>query len=106
MDDLAVKIETLRTELASVREMPQVAEVRQCGFIAGVEVRSNPADAGPGKLGAAICLAARRHGLLTRPIRNVIVLMPPYCITPSQLRQAVRGLAAAIAEVCQETVPA
>ncbi|HWM24333.1 MAG TPA: adenosylmethionine--8-amino-7-oxononanoate transaminase [Chthoniobacterales bacterium] len=104
--DLALKIETLRTELATVREMPQVVEVRQCGFIAGVEVRSNPADAGPGKLGAAICLAARRHGLLTRPIRDVIVLMPPYCITPSQLQQAVRALAAAIAEVGQKTVPA
>ncbi len=87
--------------------MPWVAEVRQCGFIAGRGgAGSNPADAGPGELGAAICLAARRHGLLTRPIRNVIVLMPPYCITPSQLRQAVRALGAAIAEVCQETVPA
>lgn len=108
LDDLAVKIETLRTELVTLREMPWVAEVRQCGFIAGVEVRADPAetDAGQGKLGAAICLAARRHGLLTRPIRNVIVLMPPYCITPSQLRQAVRAIGAAITEVCQETVPA
>jgi adenosylmethionine---8-amino-7-oxononanoate aminotransferase len=47
-----------------------------------------------------VCLAARSHGLLTRPIRNVIVLMPPFCIMLSQLRQAVQAIASAIAEVC------
>jgi adenosylmethionine-8-amino-7-oxononanoate aminotransferase len=108
LDDLAVKIETLRTELAVLREMPRVAEVRQCGFIAGIEVRAVPAGtkAEQGHVGAAICLAARRHGLLTRPIRNVIVLMPPYCITPSQLRQAVQAIGAAITEVCSGRAPA
>ena len=107
LDDLAAKIETLRAELVFLREMPWVTEVRQCGFIAGIEVRA-PAgtDAPHGKAGAAICLAARQHGLLTRPIRNVIVLMPPYCITLSQLRQAVQAIGAAIAQVCEETVPA
>jgi adenosylmethionine-8-amino-7-oxononanoate aminotransferase len=104
LDDLAAKIETLRTELISLRELPWVAEVRQCGFIAGVEVRAGPETAG--ELGAAICLVARQRGLLTRPIRNVIVLMPPYCITHSQLSQAVRAIGAAIAEVCRERGPA
>ena len=85
LNELAAKIEMLRTELVSLREIPSVAEVRQCGFIVGVEVREDPAETGSrqGELAAAICLAARQHGLLTRPIRNVIVLMPPYCITPS-----------------------
>lgn len=104
LDDLAAKIEALRTELVSLRELPWVAEVRQCGFIAGVEVRAGQETAG--ELGAAICLAARQLGLLTRPIRNVIVFIPPYCITHSQLSQAVRAIGAAIAEVCQEKGPA
>ena len=107
LENLATKIEMLRTELDALRELPWVAEVRQCGFIAGVEVALNPAENGrPAQPGAAICLAARRHGLLTRPIRNVIVLMPPYCITQSQLQQAVRAIGAAITETCQERVPA
>lgn len=107
LDDLAAKIETLRAELAALREMPWVAEVRQCGFIVGVEVQALAgADARQGEPGAAICLAARGRGLLTRPIRNVIVLMPPYCITHSQLGQAVQAIGAAIAEVCQERGPA
>lgn len=108
LDELAVKIETLRTELTALQEMPWVAEVRQCGFIAGVEVREAPGETQVerGKLGATICVEARRHGLLTRPIRNVIVLMPPYCITPSELRQAVQAIGAAITEICGGRAPA
>ena len=108
LEGLAGKIAALRSELASLRELPGVAEVRQCGFIAGVEVRTDhvQTDAANTQLGAAICIAARRHGLLTRPIRNVIVLMPPFCITPSQLQQAVQAIGAAITEVCADKVPA
>jgi adenosylmethionine-8-amino-7-oxononanoate aminotransferase len=90
--------------LEELRELPWVAEVRQCGFIAGVELHPN--DVEPGQLGAAVCLAARRHGLLTRPIRDVVVLMPPFCITLPQLRQAVEAIRAAIIEVCESAVPA
>jgi adenosylmethionine---8-amino-7-oxononanoate aminotransferase len=102
LEALVGKIDALRSELASLRELPGVADVRQCGLIAGVELRADH-DA---KLGAAVCLAARSHGLLTRPIRNVIVLMPPFCITLSQLRQAVQAIASAIAEVCGGREPA
>ena len=44
--------------------------------------------------------AARRYGLLTRPVRDVIVLMPPYCINEAQLSQAVEAIGNAIQEVC------
>ena len=37
------------------------------------------------RIGAKVCQAARRHGLLTRPIGDVLLLMPPYCITEEQL---------------------
>jgi adenosylmethionine-8-amino-7-oxononanoate aminotransferase len=101
---LAPKIEALRAELEALRELPWVADVRQCGFIAGIELHQN--EARPGQLGAAVCLAARRHGLLTRPIRDVIVLMPPFCVTLPQLRQAVQAIKAGILEVCEQPVPA
>lgn len=108
LEALAGKMDALRSELASLGELPWVADVRQCGFIAGVEVRADHLQTGAAnaRLGAAICMAARRHGLLTRPIRNVIVLMPPFCITLSQLRQAVQAIGAAIVEVCADKVPA
>jgi adenosylmethionine-8-amino-7-oxononanoate aminotransferase len=66
--------------------------VRQCGFIAGIETART-------EMAASVCVEARRHGLLTRPIRNVVVLMPPLCITMDQLSKAVEALRASITEV-------
>jgi adenosylmethionine-8-amino-7-oxononanoate aminotransferase len=39
-----------------------------------------------------------RRGVLTRPIGNVIVLMPPYCMTTSQVKTMVEALHESIAE--------
>ncbi len=87
---LAGKIDLLRVELETLKALPSVRETRQCGFIAAVELK------GPA---AAVCHAARKHGLLTRPIREVVVLMLPYCVTDSQIRQAVSAIRLAIHEV-------
>jgi adenosylmethionine---8-amino-7-oxononanoate aminotransferase len=51
-------------------------------------------------IGAKVCVAARGRGLLTRPIRNVIVLMPPLCITSAQLSAAIAAIRDSIVDVC------
>ena len=99
LEALQPKIRHLTSELAGLADIPGVIEVRQCGFIAGIEV----AELSEGHLAdqaAEICIAARRHGLLTRPIRNVIVLMPPLCVTTDQVTQAVEAVRTSIMEVC------
>ncbi len=50
-------------------------------------------------MASAVCVEARRHGLLTRPILNVVVLMPPLCITIAQLTKAVEALRASMGKV-------
>ena len=50
-------------------------------------------------MAAAVCVGARHLGLLTRPILNVVVLMPPLCITIVQLTRAVEALRASIIKV-------
>jgi len=102
LETLAGKIARLTALLGELRALPWVSEVRQCGFIAGIEVRqANGESFSPGELtGAKICRAARERGLLTRPIRDTVVLMPPYCITDVQLEDAVRAIRGAIEEVC------
>jgi adenosylmethionine-8-amino-7-oxononanoate aminotransferase len=50
--------------------------------------------------GARVCVAARTYGLLTRPIRDTLVLMPPLVITEDELRLAVRALSLAITDIC------
>ncbi len=91
---LAKKIAHFSTLLADLEKKPGIAAVRQLGFIAGIDVQ----PCGP-HTGARVCVAARKHGLLTRPIRDTVVLMPPYCITDVQMETAVNAIAAAAAEI-------
>src|SRR2546423_3111478 len=99
LEALQPKIRHLTSELAGLADIPGVTEVRQCGFIAGIEVAELP-EAPLADQAGEICIAARRHGLLTRPIRNVIVLMLPLCITTDQVTQAVEAVGTSIIEVC------
>src|SRR5207253_203258 len=99
LEGLQLKIRHLTSELARFADLPGVVEVRQCGFIAGIEV-AELSEAPLADQAAEICIAARRHGLLTRSIRNVIVLMPPFCITTDQVAQAVEAIRTSIIEVC------
>ena len=44
-----------------------------------------------------------RRGVLTRPVGNVIVLMPPYCTTPVQVRRMVCAVFDSVREVFGRT---
>ena len=104
LQKLQPKISFLAELLKPLNEIRSVSEVRQCGFIAGIDLMQDgavPFD-WRNQIGGAVCFAARKHGLLTRPVRDVVVLMPPYCITNEQLVQAVDAIRKAILEVCGE----
>jgi adenosylmethionine-8-amino-7-oxononanoate aminotransferase len=97
---LQPKIRHLAASLARLRANPRIRETRQCGFIAGIELGapgSAPLDPRE-RTGAKVCLGARRHGLLTRPILDTIVLMLPLCATTGQIDEACDALEMSIAE--------
>ena len=102
IERLQPKIACLRDLLAGLSRGQHVGEVRQCGFIAGIDVVERPGVPYPWQhqTGAKVCVAARKHGLLTRPIRDTLVLMPPLIFTEKELETAVGGLRSAIDEVC------
>lgn len=102
LEDLKEKIVLLRDLLQGVGKLANVGEIRQCGFIAGIEICRETGEPfpWPQQTGARVCLAARKYGLLTRPILDTIVLMPPLCTTGPQLERAVEALRRAIHEVC------
>lgn len=83
--------------------LPQVGDVRHVGCIAGVELVADWKTRWPYdlrlKVGIRVCAEMARLGVLTRPIGNVIVLMPPYCVTERQLDQIVTALERAIQSV-------
>jgi adenosylmethionine-8-amino-7-oxononanoate aminotransferase len=41
-----------------------------------------------------------RRGVLTRPVGDVIVLIPPYCVTGGQVKQMISALRESAQEVC------
>lgn len=96
---LQPKIARMSELLAGLSEAhAEVHEVRQCGFIAGIELRRPDGERFPPveRIGELVCLEARKHGLLTRPILDTIVLMPPLCTSERELACAVEAVGAAI----------
>jgi adenosylmethionine-8-amino-7-oxononanoate aminotransferase len=93
----------LRKELAALWARPNVGDIRQVGLVAGVELVKDWRTREPFDLreraGIRVSEAMARHGVLTRPIGNVIVLMPPYCTTGAQVRRMVAVLSDSVKEV-------
>jgi len=89
--NLQPKIRQLTVELKRFRRSPHVGDVRQKGFMVGIELvrRKNPYQpyAWEEKVGIKVCQEVRRHGVTLRPLGNVIVLMPPLAISNSELKK-------------------
>jgi adenosylmethionine---8-amino-7-oxononanoate aminotransferase len=95
LERLPKKIAHLAAGLARLQDnCPLVYETRQCGFIAGIELRRPDGEKFPvhERLGEAICHQAKRHGLLTRPILDTLVLMPPLSSTLGEIDHALDAL--------------
>lgn len=100
---LPAKIATLTDALSRAKNVsPHFGEVRQIGLIAAIDLvdadTGSPLDWSQ-ETGAKICRRARAYGLLTRPIRDTLVLMPPLCVTEEQIRGAVGALVQASEDV-------
>jgi adenosylmethionine-8-amino-7-oxononanoate aminotransferase len=95
--------QTLQSELQSLWRYPNVGDIRQVGLVVGIELvrhwrTREPFDLRE-RVGIRICEIMARQGVLTRPIGNVVVLMPPYCTTPAEARRMVATLGEAIARL-------
>lgn len=93
---LQARIGTLRRLSQKFWDLPQAGDVRLEGFILAVELVADRETREPfppeKRLGHAVCRRARDFGLLTRPVGDVLVLMPPYSTTESELETMVDAL--------------
>ncbi len=100
---LQPKCERLRAGLEAMRQLPHVGDVRHIGMIGAIELFQDVAAKKPfpltDRMGIKVCAEMRQRGVLTRPIGNTIVLMPPYCISQEQMDRVLRVLAESIQSV-------
>lgn len=88
------KIKFLSKGLEHFNSLNQVGEIRQKGFMVGIELvkdkKAKVAYEWDEKAGIRVCDAAKRKGVILRPLGNVIVLMPPLSITKKELKKLLK----------------
>jgi adenosylmethionine-8-amino-7-oxononanoate aminotransferase len=87
------KADALAAMLEPLKALPHVGDVRQKGFMTGIELVADKVTKQPfdpkRRVGAQVCMAVRKHGVIVRPLGDVIVLMPPLAMGVEHLRAIV-----------------
>jgi len=99
------KIELLAELLVPLRELKHVGDIRQRGLMAGVEVvmekdskKSYPSSR---RIGERICKEAEKYGVLTRPLMDTIVILPPLSIRKTELKRIVEAIRSSIITITE-----
>src|SRR5712692_3962594 len=84
------KVSYLKRRLEKFFSLPHVGDIRQWGFMVGIEVvedkngrKSYPPE---GRIGHKVILEARKRGVMIRPLGDIIILMPPLAISEDELK--------------------
>ena len=100
-------IEHFKNRLQTFYALDHVGDVRVCGLAAGIELVKDrvtkeeyPAAE---KVGMRVCKEALKHGVMLRPLVNVIVLMPPVQITIVEVDRLLEIVYNAIESVTRES---
>ena len=90
---LRPKVRQLTKELKRFGGLAHVGDIRQKGFMVGIELVKDRATKEPyaleEKIGIRVVQECRKMGLIIRPLGNVIVLMPPLAISVKELMRLV-----------------
>jgi adenosylmethionine-8-amino-7-oxononanoate aminotransferase len=94
LENMAAKIELLEARLYEMASHPHVGDVRQRGFMVGIELVADKQTREPlpiaRRTGHRVILEARKLGAILRPLGDVLVLMPPLCVTTEELESLCR----------------
>ncbi len=91
LKNLQPKISLLQKRLNDFSKLKHVGEARNKGFMTGIELVKDKDTKEPypleAKIGWKVIHKAREMGVIIRPLGNVIVIMPPLCISEENLIQ-------------------
>ncbi|MBI1948057.1 MAG: adenosylmethionine--8-amino-7-oxononanoate transaminase [Deltaproteobacteria bacterium] len=96
----------LARALAPLADHPHVLEVRRRGFMVGVELVADKEGprrfARAQRVGHKVAHHGRDHGVLLRPLGDVMVLMPPFSFSDEEVERAVAAVQRGIDAICPE----
>jgi adenosylmethionine-8-amino-7-oxononanoate aminotransferase len=96
VNQVASKSDELAKMLGPLRVLPHVGDIRQKGFMVGIELVADKASRTSfdpkRRLGAEVCMRIQKHGVILRPLGDVIVLMPPLAMRVDDLQRIVSAL--------------
>lgn len=102
---LVPKIKFLTEQLEKFKCLPHVGDIRQKGLMVGIELVKDRQERKEylwqERMGIKVCNRVRRHGVILRPLGNVIVLMPPLSITDVELKKICSVTLSAIKDVTE-----
>jgi adenosylmethionine-8-amino-7-oxononanoate transaminase len=90
IEQMQAKIAYLDERLTEMLALPHVSDVRQWGFMTGIELvedkiqRQNYAP--EKRIGHRVIKEARKKGVMIRPLGDIIILMPPLTIARDELK--------------------
>ncbi len=89
LDKLQGKIAHFKKALEPFKDLDNVGDVRQCGFMVGIELVADKETKEPfpvkDRTGHRVIMEARKRGLIIRPLGDVVILMPPLAISIAEL---------------------
>jgi adenosylmethionine-8-amino-7-oxononanoate aminotransferase len=95
LDNARLQIPNVTDALARIQVRRGIRCVRQCGLMAGIELETVQGR----HLGAEVCERVRAHGVILRPLGDVVVWMPPLTVHASDVTLLEHATSASIEEI-------
>ncbi len=84
-------VQQFKKSLERFKSHKNVGEVRQCGYMIGIEIVKDKKTKEMFELKEKICIKisakARDYGIITRPLGNVLVIMPPLSVNEHEIEK-------------------
>ncbi|WP_041614080.1 adenosylmethionine--8-amino-7-oxononanoate transaminase [Paenibacillus sp. JDR-2] len=105
IEGVGAKATFVEQKLSKLKDRPHVGDIRQQGLMVGIELVRNKASREPyewaERIGVRATQRARELGMLTRPLGNVMVFIPPLASTETELDAMTDILAKSIIDVTE-----
>ncbi|MCM3491018.1 adenosylmethionine--8-amino-7-oxononanoate transaminase [Alkalihalophilus marmarensis] len=110
MEDVERKAAFVKDKLEALKDLPYVGDIRQLGLMVGIELVLDKERKQPfpwvERIGYQTTLQMRKLGMLSRPLGDTIVFMPPYASSYDDLDAMISIMEQAIKETTSKVLQA